>query len=243
MVVALTYLVAVKLRGWLSFALAGVCMACALATRNHLIFAGIWPAWYLLKKHWTGNYGSTVAYAVIGACPVLISGALLAYYNVARFGNPLEVGISYHMMGSVFWGEYAKYGAFNLHYVPRNVFYQYIYYPFFYNAQTFFQGGSLFLLSPIFLAVFQAAWIHRTATSIRLLLLTIFLVDIPILLLMGTGWVQFGPRYTLDFTVPLLLLAAIGVQYWHRNTMMLLFAVSCTHYLIGFFLLKQALGA
>jgi hypothetical protein len=62
MFVALTYLVVINLRGRLSFALAGLCMACALATRNHLVFAGLWPAWYLIKKNWTSDHKKMIGY-------------------------------------------------------------------------------------------------------------------------------------------------------------------------------------
>jgi hypothetical protein len=50
---------------------------------------------------------------------------------------------------------------------------------------------------------------------------------------MGTGWVQFGPRYTLDFTVPLLLLTAIGLRRWPINVIMLLLLISIMHYILG----------
>jgi hypothetical protein len=59
------------------------------------------------------------------------------------------------------------------------------------------------------------------------------LVNTPILLLMGTGWMQFGPRYTMDFTLPLLLLTAMGIRRWRFGVTSVLTAVSVAHYLIG----------
>jgi len=73
-------------------------------------------------------------------------------------------------------------------------------------------GGSLFLLSPLFLGSFAALYKPSQKVSVITLLASILITNIPILLLMGTGWVQFGPRYTLDFTVPLLLLTALGIE-------------------------------
>ena len=242
MLVALTYLVAIKFKGRISFILAGVCMACALATRNHLIFAGIWPAWYLIRKHWTGETGKMVGYWLPGLIPVVISGILLIYYNFARFGDPLEFGITYHNMAEIFKADYLKYGAFNLHYVPINLYFQYISYPFLYNKDSFFQGGSLFLLSPVFLGVFSAIWIYRKEISIWILIITIMLVNIPILLLMGTGWIQFGPRYSLDFTVPLLILTAMGIQRWNRYLLITCFLISIIHYITGFIILRTTFG-
>jgi hypothetical protein len=43
--------------------------------------------------------------------------------------------------------------------------------------------------------------------------------------------VQFGPRYTLDFTIPLLLLTAIGLRRWPINVIVLL--ISIMHYILG----------
>jgi len=241
MLVALTYLVAIKMDGKLSFFLAGICMACAVATRNHLIFAGLWPAYYLIKKHRTENLGKWYGYLFLGLIPIIISGMLLIYYNVARFGDPLEFGLTYHNMAEYFRADYEKYGAFNLHYIPVNFYYQYISYPFLYKDNLFFQGGSLFLLSPVFFAIFNAVWNHRKNISIWLLNLSIFLVNIPILLLMGTGWVQFGPRYTLDFTVPLIILTAVGIQYWKKFPLIIFIFLSIAQYLAGFYVIKLSL--
>ncbi len=240
--VALAYLIALKLKGWKAFLLAGVCMACALATRNQLVFAGIWPAWYLLKQHWSLDRKKLAAYISIGLLFPLLAGLFLIYYNVQRFGNPLEFGITYQNMGEVFVPTFLKYGAFNLYYVPINFYYQYIYYPFLGNIKNFFMGGSLFLLSPLFFAIFPAVWWFRKNVSTWMLVLSILLVSIPILLLMGTGWVQFGPRYTLDFTMPLLLLTAMGLQRWNWKLILVCFIISCTHYFIGYFLLKKLIG-
>jgi hypothetical protein len=73
----------------------------------------------------------------------------------------------------------------------------------------------------------------RPRWSIWALISTIILVNIPILLVMGTGWPEFGPRYTLDFTVPLLLLTAIGVRRWPTWLLALLTAISIVSYIIG----------
>ena len=74
------------------------------------------------------------------------------------------------------------------------------------------------------------------------LAISITLVMIPIMLLMGTGWVQFGPRYTLDFTVPLLLLTAAGIRRWPPIRLLVLMIISFLHYLIGTILLGSVLN-
>ena len=94
-------------------------------------------------------------------------------------------------------------------------------------------GGSLFLLSPVFFAALWALYTGRRRPDVWVLAATIMCVNVPILLLMGTGWVQFGPRYTLDFTVPLLFLAAIGLRRWPLGVLGLLVLISILHYLTG----------
>ena len=235
--VALAYLAAINLRGWAAFTLAGAALGCALLTRNHLVFAGVWPACYLLWRHWPNmRPRRLLGYILAGVLPIALAVALLGGYNWLRFGNPLDNGLAYHRMSPYFAKDYQRYGAFNLHYLPTNLFYQFIAYPLPWRAGSDL-GGSLFLLSPIFCAALWALVVGRPRWSVWTLLATILLVAVPILLLMGTGWRQFGPRYTLDFTVPLLLLTALGIPRWPLWVLGLLTMVSVLHYLIGAFYL------
>lgn len=238
--VVLAYWGAIQLTGWRAYLVAGIGMALAMMTRNHLLFTGIWPAWYLLNKTWKENRGSLIKHILIGSLPVLIGGGLLIAYNVARFNSPFEVGLDYHQMAEIFRDDYAQYGAFNLHYLPTNFYYQYIYYPLPATSEMF-MGSSLFLLSPLFFAALWCLWSERRRWSTWLLFASILIVDIPILLLMGTGWVQFGPRYTLDFTVPLLLLTANGIKKWPGKIVGLLTLLSIIHYLFGVYILINQL--
>jgi hypothetical protein len=230
--VALAYIAALRWRGIAGFALAGMGIAGALLTRNHLVLAGLWPAWFLLREHWHLDWRRLISYTVTGLIPVIGAIVLLGMYNWARFGNPLDNGLEYHRMAPFFARDYQRYGAFHLHYLPTNLFYQFIAYPLpFRRSSTF--GGSLLLLSPVFFAAFWAWRGGPRRASSSVLAATILLVAIPILLLMGTGWVQWGPRYTLDFTVPLLLLTAIGIRRWPRWLIAILTVVSIVHYVVG----------
>lgn len=58
-------------------------------------------------------------------------------------------------------------------------------------------------------------------------------VYIPIGVLMGTGWVTYGPRYLLDLAVPLLALTALGIRHWPLWLIAPLVAISCASYLVG----------
>jgi hypothetical protein len=91
----------------------------------------------------------------------------------------------------------------------------------------------LFLLSPPFFGALWALVTGKPRWSTGALVLSVLLPAVPILLLMGTGWVQWGPRYTLDFGVPLMLLTALGVQRWPRRVLLLLTLIAIAHYVVG----------
>jgi hypothetical protein len=236
--VALAYLAAITLRGPRAFVLAGIAIACALLTRNHLVLAGLWPAWWLLRAHWPLRWRRLIAYVAAGLAPVLLAVALIGAYNWARFGSPRDNGLDYHQMSPRFVDDYQRYGAFHPHYLPTNLRYQYLAYPLPERADST-MGGSLFLMSPLFFAALWGLLARESRPSGLVLAATCLLVAIPILLLMGTGWIQWGPRYTLDFTLPLLLLTAIGMRRWPLLLVVALVAISIAHYAAGIPVLLQ----
>lgn len=234
--VVLAYLAAITMRGIPAFMCAGVAIAAAFLTRNHLVLVGLWPATYLLVQHWSHGWRRLLIYVIAGAMPVVLAIGVLGWYNFARFGSVTDNGLDYHQMAGLFQADYNQYGAFDLYYLPTNLYYQYLFYPLPFTDESY-MGGSLFLLSPVFFGAFWGIFKGNTGKlpgwSIAMLTLSIVLTAVPILLLMGTGWVQWGPRYTLDFTAPLLLLTAIGVQRWPRWVLFLLTAISIMQYAVG----------
>jgi hypothetical protein len=235
--VSLAYLAAIKLRGAIAFLVVGVLMAAAMLTRNHLIFTGLWPAYYLISKHWE-NKSKLLGYIALALLPALGLGSLFLLYNQVRFGSPFELGIRYHDMAPFFLEDYTKYGTFNLYYLPINFYYQYIHYPLPITEESV-MGGSLFLLSPVFLYAFRSIYREYRNPSVIMWTISVLATSVPILLLMGTGWVQYGPRYTLDFTVPLLMLTACGVQAASKRVLFWLTALSIAQYIPGVFFLSQ----
>ncbi len=230
--VALMYLAAIGLRGRWAFVAAGLALGCALLTRNHLAFAGLWPAVWLLYRNWDRRWARLAGDVVAGLLPVVAAVALLGVYNYLRFGDLFDNGIPYHRMSEFFRRDYERYGTFNLHYIPTNFWYQYVFYPFPLSGESL-QGGSLFLLTPMFVGALGGTFLARPRWSGWVLAATVVLVALPILLLMGTGWHQFGPRYTLDFGVPLLLLTALGIRRWPLPLLALCTLVAVVQYLIG----------
>jgi hypothetical protein len=228
----LAFLAAIRLKGYPAFFFTGLGLACATLTRNHLIFLGIWPAWFLIQAHKTANIKKVVSYLFVAALPILVGVLLIFLYNYLRFGSILEYGLTYQNFGDFFGPDFLKYGHFNIHYGITNFYYNFIYYPF-PTSDKALMGGSLFLLSPLFFASFWAFSNPRFRNSAIVLWLTVIAVTIPILLNIGTGWKTFGPRYTLDFTMPLLLLTAIGLRKWPKWLIFLLIMISTIHYIIG----------
>jgi hypothetical protein len=228
----LAFLAPIRLKGYPAFFFTGLALACATLTRNHLIFLGIWPAWFLIQSHKSANIKKIISYLFVAALPILVGVSLNFLYNYLRFGSVLEYGLTYQNFGDFFGPDFLKYGHFNIHYAMTNLYYNFIYYPF-PTSDTALMGGSLFLLSPLFFASFWGLSNPRFRNSAIVLWLTVIAVTIPILLNIGTGWKTFGPRYTLDFTMPLLLLTAIGFRKWPKWLIFLLIMISIIHYIIG----------
>lgn len=234
MLVGLAYLSAIELKGVSAFFGTGVLMGCAMLTRNHLLFTGIWPAYHLISKNWNDRSRLSL-FTMAGLLPPLIMGLFFLSYNFTRFGNIFELGIRYHNMHLFFVADYQKYGAFNLHYLPINFYYQYIHYPFPFSEETM-MGSSLFLLSPVFFYMFAGIAREYRNPNAWMLTASVLVTSIPILLLMGTGWIQYGPRYTLDFTIPLLLLTAFGIQGAPKRLLFWLIAISIVQYIPGIYM-------
>lgn len=230
--VTLAYLAALRWRGWPAFAIMGVALGGALLTRSHMALTGAWPLAYLISQSRTLERRGLIRCLMAAGLPVVFAAIGLGLYNAARFGSPLESGLTFQLNENVVFADFETYGAFNLHYLPTNLFYLYLAYPFPITAATWY-GGSLFLLSPVFFAAFWGVAKGQPRWSIATLGLTIGLSALPSLLLMGTGWLQFGPRYTLDFIVPLLLLTAMGLKHWPRWLAVVLTGVSIAQYLVG----------
>lgn len=230
----LAYLAALKLENGKAFFFTGLAMSGVLLTRMSAVFVAIFLAWYLLHRHWRTGARKLLGYCVLGVLPVLVTFLLIGLYNYARFGDFLDNGLAYHLMNPYFAHDYATYGLLNLHFLPENFYYTYLFYPYtFFPFGVTVRCGSLFLLSPLFFYALYGLWKHRRELAPWMLFLSILLGNIPVLLLMGPGSSLFGPRYTLDFILPLLLLTAFGMQRASLRLPALLVVISIFHYLLG----------
>jgi hypothetical protein len=229
--VLLATIAALTQQGKRGYFLVGLSLACALATRNGLLFNGVWLAFYMLHRDRHYPLRQRIVASICGLAPVITAILLLAAYNLARFGHPLDAGLLWHRMNPIFQADFDRYSAFDLHYLPTNLYYQFLAYPLFTTQQ--WNGGGIFWMTPVLLGAPYAIWKERKSALTYALVVSCLLAYIPIGLLMGTGYLTFGPRYLLDLMVPIVVLTAIGIRRWNLTLLQLLMLISCLTYLLG----------
>jgi len=145
---------------------------------------------------------------VVMAIPIVAVALALAYFNAARFGNPMDFGYRDSIL--VIQPEHdmrETYGIFNPIYIPRNLYYSFSPFTMVDNGQWGMDGRgiSFFLVCPVFLCLFALRRWNRTVIATLVasgVVLGIFLCYY------ATGFFQLGPRYFCDF-LPLLFLLLI----------------------------------
>jgi hypothetical protein len=221
---------ALAVRGRGGYVLVGLAFACATATRVSLLFNGLWLAYYLLRRDRREPLRWRLGAAACALAPIAATLLLLGWYNLARFGRPLEMGIPWHNMDVRLRADYARYGYFSLHYLPDNLYFHFVASP----LETFYRGmaGGLFWMTPVLLGAPYALWRHRRGALAWAIGLTCALVYLPIGLLMSPGNI-YGPRYLLDLLPPLLVLTALGIRRWRLDVLHALLLFSCAVYAFG----------
>ncbi len=220
-------------------ALAGLFVGMACLTRASVIASVLWLFTYAGYVAWRSNVkASGIQARLLSAfVPLAVLLAAVSWYNYARFGSALETGVSYHLADPSFAENIRRYGIFSFHYLEKNFFYHYVAYPYPISPQTVV-GGSLFLLTPVYLAAFLSFSGSLNRFLLWLTWGTCFLLALPSLLVCGTGEVQLGPRYTLDYAPFFLLLVASGLRSVPVQVAALLAGVSFLQYFYGLFALS-----
>jgi len=212
-------------------ALAGLVVAAILFTRTHVVLAtpALIGVFWMLAARDGDDVPARIRRLLPFAAIATVAVGLLLAFNQARFGDPFENGVSYHAMHEVFRERYARFGYFDLEYLPRNLgallfgapkaiadFPWFTFRP---------EGLSLFLASPLY--VYLLASLRGPDRSLAAWLWSgVALASVPILLLMGTGEIQFGHRYSSDLQVFLILLAYLGMGMRVTRTGLALLAAS-----------------
>lgn len=158
------------------------------------------------------------AWLAVGFGPALL---FALWYNLVRFGNPLESG--YGIAALVPFLEASReLGVFSLAHLGMNLDY-FLWHlgqptPDFPWFKPDGLGLSVFVTSPGLLLAVRADWRKRETVALGL---TALLVLAPSLLYYGGGWYQFGYRYALDafpFVMALCAMAAgrHGIGRWWK---------------------------
>lgn len=146
--------------------------------------------------------------AAFGTPIVLVVLALMAM-NYARFEDPFEFG---HKYLQVRWaGRIDRWGLFHYHYLARNLTVSLALLPWLTSTEPYVgisrHGLALWFTSPFLLFVL---WPKARDHFYSILAVAVGMIAVPTLLYQNSGWVQFGYRFSLDYTVFLILLLAFS---------------------------------
>lgn len=134
-------------------------------------------------------------------------------YNALRFGDPFQTGYGMLAMGLPNAETAARWGFFNIHYLPEHLQAMFLRTPELIATPPFLRpspwGMALVLTSPYVLRLLftrsdRRAWIPWGVLIVSLVL--------PMLVYFSVGWVQFGYRYSLDWWVFLLVILAYALN-------------------------------
>ena len=214
-------------------ALLGACLGVSFLARPTTILAaipfGLYRVW-ARRRELRAMARSAVAFGL----PIAGAIAFYGWFNWVRFGSPFETGYSISLLTVQSLQERRAQGLFSIVQIPENVRLAFLQLPDrisqfpFFSASTF--GMSMALVSPALVTSLWAGFRDRTA---RLLWIATLLVAAPVFLYYGGGFVQYGFRYSLDFTPFLVALMAIGSHRWIGWPERLLVLASIGSVLVG----------
>jgi hypothetical protein len=146
-----------------------------------------------------------VALFAAGAAPLL---AFAAWANWERFGSPLDFGHA-HFWNNRVNADIRRWGLFSLHYLPKQLHAAFTSLPRLEGGRLTYDpdGMSLLVTTPLFLLLLRPRLRARLAPASWL---TVAATALPGFLYQNTGYVQFGYRFSLDYTPYLFLLLAVG---------------------------------
>jgi hypothetical protein len=160
------------------------------------------------------------------ALPILAIGALTMAFNAARFDDPFEFG---HSHLRIRWStRIEKWGLANYHYLAKNLAVFLAALPWISAVSPYLKisrhGLALWVTTPQYLGVLWPRRTSVTQTALALAAAGVALVD---LCYQNSGWIQFGYRFSLDYSVLLVALLALGgrKQGWVFH-LLLVFAIA-----------------
>ena len=193
----------------------GMALGLTVLTRPTVTLAAPLALWLLLRREADEDPSPPRARLLRAGLalgvPVVVAAALHGLYNLARFGSLTDAGYHYILMGDEFQALIARYGRFNLHFLPHNLGGWLLALPRLDSGALVPDGhGMSLLLTTPFLLLLLAP---RRVTALEWVLLgTAGLVAVPSLLYYNDGWMQFGQRFALDWIALALAAAALAAR-------------------------------
>lgn len=145
------------------------------------------------------------------AIPIVLVLAVAFWYNRMRFGSSFEFG--YRFLTVQWRPRMEKWGLFHYHFLAKNLGVVLTSLPWIEKppSPALFRinahGLALWFTTPLYLWLL---WPRRRTALHLPLWLTVAAVAVPTLFYQNTGWVQFGYRFSNDYSVFLFCLLAIG---------------------------------
>jgi hypothetical protein len=197
--------------------LIGLALAFAAAVRPQLAFGAVlyaglllFPEGRLRRSGWRRAFTDAAWFAL----PLVVVGVLLAWYNQARFGNPLVFGHEYLQAGKI--DRIRDWGLFNYHFLSYNLTAAFATLPkLSRNAPHVIfslHGMSVFLSMPFLVYLFAPRHPDGDRATFlwhRVLWAATAAVAIPGFLYQNTGWEQYGFRFAMDWIVYVTVLVAM----------------------------------
>jgi hypothetical protein len=186
--------------------LAGLCLGAILLTRPHVAAWGLFYVYETYRAHGKKIPWTKVA---VFAAPIVLLGAAGFAFNWARFGALGEFG---HFYLNVRWTDrIQRYGLTNYAFLSRNLTCALTLLPKLLGKRPYvqlsFHGMSLLLTTPAYLYLLWPRVKSSLHTALWCVVAPIALLG---LLYQNDGWVQFGYRFSNDFSFALIMLLAIG---------------------------------
>jgi len=155
------------------------------------------------------NYRRALALGVRFALPLLAVTAVTSFLNWKRFGDPFEVGYRYLRIR---WsGRIEKWGLFNYHYFAKNLAVFLAALPWLSKVPPYVQisrhGLALWVTTPNYLGVLWPKRVSVLSVAMSVAALIVAVLD---LCYQNSGWIQFAYRFSLDYSVLLIALLALG---------------------------------
>jgi hypothetical protein len=181
-------------------------------TRQRWQLIGFWMGGIMLTRMTAGLgliywLGKTKRWRTLLLIPVICAG-IYGGYNYLRFGRIWEQGYAYQLMPPQLLADYNA-GLFNLRHIPNNSYYLLLAGPKFLREWPFVKadpmGMSVWISSPWLIYLFLVKWRREDGW----LWAAAGIILVPIIGFFGTGWVQWGYRYALDF-LPLVWMWLMG---------------------------------